>query len=478
MANNSKAEQKKANRPVLVSAGLVAALFLCMAGWLLYYVIVKAPDVIGNAYNPRDQLLAQRIVRGEIQTEDGVVLAKTQTDSAGNETRVYPEGVLYSNVTGYTARGKTGIESLANFYLLSSHVNAIEQIENELAGKKNPGDNVILSLSGSLQQKAADALKGRQGAVIAMEPKTGRILCMVSNPGFDPNTIAADWDSLNAEGNNKGQLLNRAAQGLYPPGSTFKLLTLLEFVHEHPNDYLTYQYTCNGSYQDAEGNIIRCYGGEKHGVQTIEQAFINSCNGAFADIGRSLNLAKTNALAAELLYNEPLPFQLPYQKSRFGLSDADNMFMREQTAIGQGATMISPLHNLLIAAAVANGGDIPKPQLIDKIQSAGGETVRSFSPGNGGTLMRSEDAALLKRLMRGVVTDGTASALKTDAYDACAKTGSAEYDDGKKTHAWCIAFAPMEDPQIAVCVLVEEGKSGGQTAAPVVRAVLDAWLVQ
>lgn len=478
MKQKKAPDKKRANRPVLVSAGLVAVLFLCMIAWLLYFVIVKAPDVIGNSYNPRDRLLAERVVRGEIRTADGTVLAKTQTDEAGNETRVYPGGALYSNVTGYTARGKTGVEALANFYLLTSHVNAVEQLENELAGKKNPGDNLILTLSAALQQTAADALGGRKGAVIAMEPATGRILCMVSVPGFDPNTIAADWDSLNAPDNTEGQLLNRAAQGLYPPGSTFKLLTLLEFIHEHPSDYLTYQYTCDGSYEDAEGNVIRCYGGEKHGVQNIEQAFINSCNGAFADIARSLDLAKTSALAGQLLYNAPLPYDLPYQKSRFSLSGSDSMFLREQTAIGQGMTMTSPLHNLLLAAAVANGGSIQKPMLLQSLESAGGETVRRFSEEQAERLMSEEDAALLKRLMRGVVTDGTASALRTDAYDACAKTGSAEYDDGKKTHAWCIAFAPMEQPKIAVCVLVEEGKSGGSTAAPVVRGIMDAYFAQ
>ena len=472
-------QKNNKNRSLLLIVYLTVGLFLCMIASFLYFVVVKAPDVIGNSYNPRDKLLAERYVRGEIRSKDGEVLAKTEQAADGSETRVYPDGTLFSHITGYTARGKTGMESLANFYLLDSHLNVLEQAKNELLGQKTLGDSVVLTLDAELQQTAATAMGSARGAVIAMDPNTGRILCSYASPGFDPNTIAADWDKLNAQGSEAGPLLNRASQGLYPPGSTFKILTLLAYVHEHPADWQTsFSYDCDGSYEDAEGNVIRCFGGERHGVQNLEQAFVNSCNGAFASLGAELDPASLYQLAEELLFNQSLPFPLAYSRSRFSGSSEDGLFLRELTAIGQGNTLMTPLHNLLLTAAIANDGLLMRPMLLDHLENAAGESVRSFHEKEQTRLFTKEDAALLQRLMRGVVTDGTASKLQTDAYAAAAKTGSAEYEDGKKTHAWCVAFAPEEAPQIAVAVVVEDGRSGGQTAAPVVRAVLDDWLLQ
>lgn len=468
-----------ANRSLLLIVYLTIGLFLCMIASLLYFVLAKAPDVIGNPYNPRDKLLAERYVRGEIRSRDGEVLAKTERAADGTETRVYPYGSLFSHVTGYSARGKTGVESLANFYLLDSHLNVLEQAGNELLGEKTLGDSVVLTLDSKLQQTAASAMGSAKGAVIAMEPATGRILCSYASPGFDPNSIAADWDALNAGGSEEGPLVNRAAQGLYPPGSTFKILTLLAYVHEHPTDWQTsFSYDCDGSYEDAEGNVIRCFGGERHGVQNLEQAFVNSCNGAFAKLGAELPPEKLQELAENLLFNQALPFPLPYSRSRYSGASGDSLFVRELTAIGQGNTLMTPLHNLLLTAAIANNGVLMRPMVLDRLENAAGETVRSFHEKTEKRLLSEEDAALLQRLMRGVVTEGTASKLRTDAYSAAAKTGSAEYEDGKKTYAWCVAFAPEEAPEIAVAVVVEDGKSGGQTAAPVVRAVLDDWLLR
>ena len=477
--SREKNGQQKANRSVLLIVYLTVILFLCMIAYFLYFVVAKAPDITGNTYNPRDKLLAERFVRGEIISADGTVLAKTERDKEGNESRVYPDGALFSHVTGYMQRGKTGVESLANFYLLTSHLNSLELAENDLLGDKTLGDNVILTLDKSLQQTAADALGKRSGAVIAMDPSTGRILCSYSSPGYDPNTIVEDWDSLNAEGNGTGRLLNRASQGLYPPGSTFKILTLLEYIHEHPDDWQTaFTYDCDGSYEDAEGNVIRCYGGEKHGHETLEQAFINSCNGAFAKIGSEIDQDRLHALAEKLLFNSPLPFQLPYNQSRFSASSQDGLFLKELTAIGQGNTMMTPLHGLMLVSAIANGGDLMRPMILSELENAAGDTVRTFPERRYDTLFTADEVAVLKTWMQEVVTNGTASKLKTDKYQAAAKTGSAEYDNGNKTHAWCLAFAPADDPKIAVAVVVEDGKSGGQTAAPIVKAVLDNWLLR
>lgn len=465
------------NRSILRITYGVALIFLGLMAYFIWFVQVESPNVIGNTYNPRVDLMAERVIRGKIKTADGVVLAETLRAEDGTETRSYPYGTLYAPVTGYSQKGKTGIESLANFYLLSSHVNILEQTTKELLGEKNTGDNVWLTIRHGIQAAASEALGDRKGAVIAMDPETGEILCMVSKPSFDPNTIQEDWEALTAEDNREGQLLNRAAQGSYPPGSTFKMVTVLEYIHEHPSDYQDFRFSCSGSYTDPEGNRIQCYGGEAHGEQDLFQAFANSCNGAFARIGEEISPQETAKLAEKLLFNQALPFDLPYTRSSYSLQESDSLFLKEQTAIGQGKTTMSPLHNLLLTAAVANGGELMKPRLLSHLENAGGENFRSFSSERAGRLLSQEDAGLLKELMGLVVTEGTGSAFRGAPYGAYAKTGSAEYESGgeRKTHAWCNAIGEGNGKQLAVCVIVEDGKSGGSTAAPVARAVLDAW---
>ena len=477
---SSRSGKNKFNRSILRICYAAVGLFFALIIYLVWFVQFEAPNVIGSSYNPRANLMSDRVVRGEIRSADGEVLAKTQVGEDGTETRVYPFGSLFAPVTGYVQKGRTGVESLANFYLLSSHINALQQAGNELVGVKNPGDDLVLTVDSALQKTASDALGDRRGAVIAMDYETGRILCMVSKPTFDPNTIGADWEAITAEDNDKGQLLNRAAQGAYPPGSTFKLVTLLAYVRAHPAAYEDFSFDCTGVYTDSEGNEIRCYGNTAHGHQNLKQAFANSCNGAFAKLGETLPAADMNAIAKELLFNESLPFQLPYLKSSFRLSEEDTAFMKGQTAIGQGRTTISPLHNLLIASAVANGGRLMEPMLLDRIVTAGGQEIRTFREKEWGGLLKEEDAALLAEYMRAVVTDGTGSAFRDAAYETHAKTGSAEYEDGgeRKTHALCIAYAEYGGRRIAVSVIVEDGKSGGSTAAPVARAVMDGWLLR
>lgn len=278
----------KANKNILRLAYAVAGVFACLVLYLGYFLQFESDSVINNAYNPRVDLLAQRVVRGEILSADGQVLARTVTAEDGTERREYPGGSLYAHAVGYTGNGRTGIESLTNFYLLTSHVNLVEQVFNQFSGVKNLGDNVVTTLDSRLQQAAWDLLGDRRGAVAVMEPDTGKILAMVSKPDYDPNTIGEDWDRLTADEGGEARLLNRATQGLYAPGSTFKILTLMEYLREHPDDWQDFRFDCDGTYETGE-YTIRCYHGEAHGSQDLAQAFANSCNGAFAQIGLTLD---------------------------------------------------------------------------------------------------------------------------------------------------------------------------------------------
>lgn len=462
----------KANKSILYTTYLMLLLFVGMIGYFGYFLQVKSEDTINNAYNARLDRFADRIVRGQILSSDGLVLAQTRVAEDGTEMRHYPYGPLFAHVAGYSDHGKTGIESLANFYLLSSHVNLIEKTMNELADVKNIGDDVITTLDVDLQQTAYDALGGRRGAVIAMEPDTGKILAMVSKPDYDPNTLAADWAAMIAEENNQAQLLNRATQGLYPPGSTFKIITALEYIRQHPNDWQDFQFNCSGAFA-CDGYTISCYHGTAHGQQNLEQAFANSCNGAFVSLGLELNLDQLRILTDQLLFNSELPLSLPYSKSSFTMTGGAGTWEILQTSIGQGSTQMSPMHNALLTAAIANGGMLMKPYLIDRVENAAGEEVQKFMPVSDGPLMSAREADTMAALMRSVVSTGTGSALRTDAYTVAGKTGSAEFETGRETHAWFTGYAPADNPQIVVTVIVEESGSGGQIAAPVARAVFD-----
>lgn len=465
-----------ANRNILWFSYGIVLLFVCMSIYFGYFIQVDSKDTINNPYNARIEKFADKTIRGKILSDDGTVLAETNISSDGTETRKYPYGSLFAHVVGYSTVGKTGIESLADFYLLRSNINAVEKIVNQLADEKSIGDNVVTTLNVKLQTIASDALGDRKGAVIAMEPGTGKVLAMVSKPAYDPNTVAAQWNELVSSDSSNAVLLNRATQGLYPPGSTFKVVTALQYMRKHPNYENDYQFECRGIFE-YEGLKIQCYHQNAHGTENFGQAFANSCNGAFSSMGLDMNLKEFKALAEQLMFNKEQPLSMPYSKSVFQMEADAEDWEKLQTAIGQGGTLMTPMHNLMLTAAIANGGMLMKPYVIDHVENAGGDVIKKFMPSNYGELMSADEAKALKTLMTQVVTEGTGSALRTDQYQAAGKTGSAEFETGKETHAWFVGYAPADDPKIAVCVLVEEGGSGGQTAAPIARKLFDAYLL-
>ncbi len=464
----------KANKSILGVTYVMVALFICMAGYFAYFLQVRSENVINNSYNARLDSFSDRIIRGELRSADGQVLARTGIGEDGTEFREYPYDSLFAHVVGYSDHGKTGLEALANFYLLSSHVNLVERTVNELSDQKNIGDNVITTLDTRLQKAASDALGDRKGAVVVMEPDTGRVLAMVSKPGYSPNTLGEDWDGLISGDNTQAQLLNRATQGVYPPGSVFKIITLLEYIREHPGDWRDFSFDCDGTYE-YEDYRISCYHGNAHGHQTIGDAFALSCNGAFASLGLGLNQESFRELTGQLLFNAEMPLSMAYSKSSYTMGTRADAWEVLQTSIGQGSTQMTPMHVAMITSAVANGGLLMKPYLIDHVENVAGEQVKQFLPESYGNLMTAQEAETLATAMRMVVTDGTGSALRDAAYEAAGKTGSAEFETGKETHAWFTGYAPASDPELVVTVIVEEGGSGGAVAAPIARAVFDSY---
>ncbi len=440
----------------------------------MYFQVKLSPDVINNPYNSRQDALAERIVRGEIQASDGSVLAETIVASDGTESRHYPYGRQFAHVVGYSSMGKTGLESLANFHLLTSNVFLGEKIVNEIKEQKNIGDNVITTLDLKLQQTAYEALGNLKGAVVVLEPATGKVLAMVSKPDYDPNEIEANWEKLTAGEESESVLYNRATQGLYAPGSTFKIVTLLEYIRENSN-YENFHYNCSGSLTEGD-YTLHCYGNSVHGEEDLKLAFAKSCNTAFAEMGLSLREGNFSGTCEGLLFNQELPLNLPYSKSSFSLKKETSLAQKMMLSIGQGETVVSPMHMALIVSSIANDGVLMKPYFVDRIENRGKDAVKHYMPSVFSTWMTEEEADVLTEYMKAVVTEGTGSKLKDLGFPVAGKTGTAEYSSNKKkSHAWFAGFSDTGAEDIAVCVLVEEAGSGSEFAVPIARKIFEAW---
>ena len=450
-------------------------LFLALVAHFVNFQMNESEEFINNDYNSREELFAKRVVRGDIISADGQVLAETVINADGIEKRNYPFSNLFAHVVGYATNGKAGIEKLANFYLLKSHVSAEEKVEVELAEQKYKGDNVITTLNYKLQQVAYDGLSWYEGAVVVLEPSTGKILAMVSKPNFDPNLVEEEWEYLVSEENTSTVLLNRATQGLYPPGSTFKIVTTLAHIRQNMENS-TYAYVCTGKLL-AGGSIIHCYKNKSHGTVDLEESFAESCNASYANIG--LNLEKTlfQNVCDSLLFNKDLPTKFPYSKSSFVLNEEDDEAVVMQNAIGQGTTLVTPFHMALITSAIANNGVLMNPYVIDRIESHTGEVVKSYVPSEYGALLTVEETTELQGYMEAVVDYGTGTKLQSKNYDAYGKTGSAEFSaKAEHCHSWFVGYAHAEGKNdIAIAVLVEEAGSGSTVAVPIAKKIFDAY---
>lgn len=466
-----KLENRKNNKSIIVSTLIFVITFIAMAGYLIYFNLTQAESIINNSYNKRQGVLSRRTIRGSILSDDKTKLAVTNVDGDGNETRYYPYSGLFSHTIGYLNNGGYGLESLYGYYMLHSNQNFFEQIGNDLSGNRNTGDNVVTTLNVGLQKACYDALGSNRGAVIVMEPSTGKILAMVSKPDFDPNTLAANWSQITGEGSDS-VLVNRATQGLYPPGSTFKLITMLEYLREHKNDYGQYHYICDGTYE-LGNNTINCVRTTAHGDVDLFSSLAVSCNCSFINIGLSLDLDRYKKTAEKMLFNKELPTNLEYNKSRFVLNGESSEWDIAQTSFGQGKTVITPFHLALITCTIANNGTLMEPYLVSSVESTNGMIVKKFKEEKYDTLITEKEASLLKKGMEQVVKDSFSWLFGGVEYTLAAKSGSAQYGTEGYEHSLYASFSPADNPEIAVVAVVEGGPQRNTTAAEVTKQIYD-----
>lgn len=445
-----------------------------MMTYTCHYAITHQQELINNSYNGRQEIFAAQNTRGSIFAAGGQVLAETQTDADGNERRVYPYDNLFAHAVGYATNGRFGVEAAANYYLINSNARLSDKVASDVAGSKYPGDSVVTTLDVGLQEVAAKSLGVYKGAIIVSEPSTGKILAMVSKPDFNPNEIDALWDGL-IQDKESTVLLNRVTQGLYPPGSTFKIVTALEYIRENPDSYGQYSYQCNGRYSSGQ-DTINCYHGSVHGHEDFTRSFAKSCNASFANIGMKLDRTRWGQTLDGLLFNQELPVTFAYNRSKLVVdadtSDSDIL----QASIGQGTTQITPLHLNMITCAIANGGTVMKPYLVDHVKNNEGTVIKQFSPDSYKELLTQMEAAALTELMTAVVESGTGTKLAGLTYTAAGKTGSAEYNNVKTdSHAWFTGFAPALEPEVCVTIIIEGAGSGGDYAVPIAKRIFDEY---
>lgn len=453
---------------------LFVALFLGMMGYTCHYAVTHRQEMINNSYNGRQELLVSQNTRGTIYAAGGQVLAETQTDAEGEETRSYPYENLFAHVVGYASNGKFGIESSSNYYLINSNARLADKVASDVAGAKYPGDSVVTTLDVGIQEVAYQSLGIYKGAIIVSEPSTGKIIAMVSKPDFNPNEIDAIWDDL-LEDKESSVLLNRVTQGLYPPGSTFKIVTALEYIRENPDTYSQYTYQCNGKFSSGSDSI-NCYHGTVHGHEDFAKSFAKSCNSSFANIGVQLDRAKFGNTLNDLLFNQELQVSFAYNQSKLMIDGSTSDSDVVQASIGQGTTQITPLHVNMITSAIANKGVLMKPYLVDYVKNNENTIVKQFNPATYKKLMSEEEAAALTGLMEEVVTSGTGTKLSGLSYTAAGKTGSAEYNSDKsQSHAWFTGFAPAQNPEVCVTIIIEGAGSGGDFAVPIAKRIFNEY---
>lgn len=468
---NEEKKKKQFNREIVyMTYGFLGMIVLVLINFT-YFLVIDSKDVINNSYNPRQELLAKKVVRGKILGNQGEVLAETLTEADGTEVRSYPYNNLFCHVVGNYSKNRSGIELSESFNLLTSSENPLVSVYNQMADEKDTGDNVITTLDLDLQKTAYDALGDERGAIVVMEPSTGKILAMVSKPDYNPNNIVKNWDKLIEDAKNKSPLINRATQGLYPPGSTFKMLTAIEYIREN-NNFENYTYNCkgNGVFNSVK---IKCYHENSHGKVDLASSFAESCNTSFANIGIGLNQKSFRELCDRFLFNSEIPIDIAYKKSSFVIDENSDSSYMPQTALGQGDTQISPFHNALIVSTIANGGILMKPYLVDRIESYGGNVVEKNTPSTYGTIINPDEAKAMTGLMEAVVEEGTGSKLKDLGIRVAGKTGSAEFNSEKDSHAWFVGFAPSDNPKIAVSIVVEGAGSGSSVAVPIAKKIFE-----
>jgi len=474
------------NAPIVRLFGLVTLLFALLVAFTSRWTIFEASSLRNNPLNRRELLEEQRIDRGRIIAADGTVLARSVLQAGGVYGRVYPQAGLFAHAVGYSyiTIGRDGLEASRND-ALSGQRTSVNSIIDQLTGRKRQGQDVVTTLDPRAQRVAISALAGRKGSVVALDPQTGAVRVFVSVPGYNPQGLANTrrFEQLSTDVK-RSPLFDRATQSGYPPGSAFKTVTDIAAID---SGRFTPSSVVNGnSGVKISGVPLSNDFNQNFGPIDLTTALTHSVNTVWAQVAVSLGKATMARYMNRLGFDAQPPLDLPSHDVRASgeylhgqLLDPRSRFVDVgRMGIGQDKLAVTPLQMAMVAAAVANGGRLMTPHLTDHIVDRDGRTVQRITPTLYSQAMKPSTAQAVAGMMAQVVKEGTGTAAALQGIQVAGKTGTAEIVPGQNINqVWFIAFAPVNNPRVAIAVTIERsGGQGGTVAAPVAKQVMEALL--
>lgn len=479
------------NRQIVQLFGLTAALFAVLVGFTSYWSVFDAEALKEKSANKRPLFEQQQIQRGRILAADGTLIARSVPKGQGDSLRYvrrYPEGPLYGHPIGYSfvREGDSEFERFHNDELIGEG-SEFGSILDELSGRRQEGNNIVTNLDPAAQRVALTALEGAGfGAVVAIEPRTGRVRVLASNPPYDPNLIPEHLSQLNRD--ETTPLFGRATQGQYPPGSTFKVVTAaagLDSGAITPSSTIVAPGTL-----DVQGQPLANDFNQDFGAIGLDTALTNSVNTWFAQLGEQVGSETMFEYMDRFGFGSTPAIDLPSDEVyKSGLFEGDELLGRNdpvdvaRLAIGQERLAVTPLQMAQVTAAIANGGSLMKPQIWSRVVDPDGRVTKRLDPSRYSQPIDEETAAALTAAMEGVVSAGTGTNAAIGGVAVAGKTGTAETPfnetcgGGDLNQAWFIGFAPADEPEIAIAATVEcTTQFGGDIAAPIFREVAETIL--
>ncbi|MEG2289107.1 MAG: penicillin-binding transpeptidase domain-containing protein [Clostridium sp.] len=451
-------------------------LFMGLISYISYNTLFKNQQALDSVYNKRTQAEKSKVLRGSIYDRDMNPLAVSTKTGEFSQTRQYTGGVAFSHVVGYNdvKYGASGIEKKFDKDLSNQTVSSIKDIFSKKEKEDKVGNNVITTLNTELQQKAFEVLGKRKGSVVAIDPKTGEVLAMVSKPSFDANTIQEDFDKLSNDENRP--FFNRAVSGLYPPGSVFKVITALSALENIPG-VQDRTFSDKGKIDFNKTQYLENNKGVALGNINLRTAFTKSSNVVFGTLAMELGNATLRETAEKFFFNKDIPSRtLTIDNSVFPEYNKEEVGNIAQSGIGQSGVLASPIEMALVASAIANNGVMMEPNIVKEVTNPEGKVIKTYEPKEAATVTTPENAAILKEYMKAVVNEGTGSAAKMWEVQVSGKTGTADHDEGKKEpHTWFIGFAGYDNPEIAFAIIAEDGGNDSFNASGMAKELMKVY---
>lgn len=461
---------------ILVS--IFAILFALLIANLTYVQVVRADELKNMPTNNHTLQKESERERGAILTSDNIVLAESKKKDNGSYTRIYPQGSLASHVVGYFSQqyGSAGIESTMGTSLVGDqNFASIGDAIRSYAGIQTAGNDVVLTLNSKVQKKAESVLQGTKGACVVLDTKTGAVLAEASSPTYDINSVSKLLDGTDTSSD--GALVNRATNSLYAPGSTFKVLTLAAALDTNTVTAKD-KYKSPKTIEIGNGKITN-YHKESHGTITVEKATQVSSNTVFAQIADKLGASTLVSYAEKFGFNTSEAQDFNLTKSLMPVASEMTQWETAWAGVGQpvgehsspAGPQVTVMQMAMVMQAISNDGMLMKPYVVQKVLSSSGAVLSASKTAIAGQVISSEAAQKEQKILRKVVTAGTGTAAQISGAQIIGKTGTAETDK-KVDDAWFVGTATKNGKSVTIAIVIEQGASGGGTAAPKAKAVL------